>query len=161
MLQLTLLVAVPAQRAVARAAGTTVILKTAPVDPYSMFTGYYIRLDYEISRPRHLSGWQSAKNGAALYVVLNEGKGGFWEARSVHTSWPRNTPNGSVVIKGRKGPGRIEYGTESYYVPEDARKRVEDDLRRHRDQTRVEVAVGPDGQAALVRVRTEDSVYDY
>jgi uncharacterized membrane-anchored protein len=161
VVQLALLAAVPAQKIHVRLFGKTVILKTAPVDPFDWMAGYHVTLSYEISTPRGVPGWDEAKDGDTVYVVLKEDTDGIWNAESVHTEWPEGIPPESVVIKGRKRYSRIIYGIESYYIPEGAREKLEADLQKHREDARIEVKVGSSGKAALMRLLVQDRVYDY
>jgi len=86
---------------------------------------------------------------------------GFWNAVSVHQTRPESVPDGAVVIKGKLQHGRIIYGIETYFIPEDARDVVEKDLRENQNQARVEVKVDSFGHAALVKLLIEDRVYEY
>lgn len=108
--------------------GTPVLLKTAPVDPWDVFRGEYVRLGYEISR---LPGGNVADNiaeksnlsGKKVYVVLEEGDR-YWKAVSINQVKPKPGEN-QVVIKGRinyydedQREYHVSYGLESYYVQE-------------------------------------------
>jgi len=159
VLQLVLLAAVPAKRFIAEAVGDRVLLRIRPVDPFSIFRGYYMRIGYEISRPESLMD-DSVPDGH-VYVVLVEGRDGVWEGRSIHSTWPERLPDGAVVIKGRKRRRQINYGIESFYVPEDERHAIEADLRRRGQDALAEIAIGPGGQAVLLSLRVGDRVYDY
>ena len=156
--QALVLAAVPARQIYTRQTGTTVILKTAPRDPYNILSGYYVTLTYEIDRPQIRRYRTESKHA---WVVLREGADGIWNADSAHDSRPESIPDGCVVIKGRKKGGRIVYGIESYFIPENARDTVERDLRQHRGQARVEVKIDSFGHAALIRLLIEDKVYEY
>jgi uncharacterized membrane-anchored protein len=168
-LQLAVLAAVPAPQAYTRLTGRTVILKTAPVDPYDVMSGYYVTLSYEISNLSRISGGNAFVNKKdatdgepiAVYVVLREGTDGVWAAESVHDSWP-DVPADRVVIKGLYRYWMpMEFGIERFFIPETAREAVEKDLREHREGARVEVKVDSFGRAALMRLRIGDRVYDY
>lgn len=156
--QALILAAVPARQIYTRQTGTTVILKTAPRDPYDILSGYYVTLTYEIARPKIRRYRTESKHA---WVVLKEGADEIWHADSAHDSRPESIPDGCVVIKGRKKGGRIVYGIESYFIPENARDTVERDLRQHRGQARVEVKIDSFGHAALIRLLIEDRVYEY
>jgi uncharacterized membrane-anchored protein len=163
-LQLAVLAAVPAPQVYTRLTGRTVILKTAPIDPYDVMSGYYVTLSYEISNPRRIAGGEAflkGENAAAVYVALREGADGVWEAESVHDAWP-DVPPDRVIIKGRGlHYSLIEYGIERFFIPETAREAVEKDLRANREAARVEVKVDSFGRAALLRLLIGDRVYDY
>ncbi len=161
--QLLLLAAVPAPKILPRIVGDPVVLKIAPVDPYNIFSGYYLNLSYEISRLDHLEKDLEARaeGSTPIYVVLVEGDDGIWQAVSCHAKRPSTRPAGAVVIKGRKHLRWIQYGIESFYVPEDERETIEAYLRKHIDEVVAEVKVGPLGNAVLLRIRIGDRVYEY
>ncbi len=161
VLQTLILAAVAARKIYIRQIGTTVILKTAPHDPYSIISGYYAGLNYEISRPQISEKWRLWPESESIWVVLEKGDDEIWHAVSVHNSRPESVPDGCVVVKGRKKHGRIVYGIESYFIPENARDTVEHDLREHRDQARAEVKIDSFGNAALIRLLIQDRVYEY
>ncbi|HYE74982.1 MAG TPA: GDYXXLXY domain-containing protein, partial [Blastocatellia bacterium] len=48
--QVLILISMPLSKAYTRATGRSVILKVAPVDPYTILSGYYVTLNYDISR---------------------------------------------------------------------------------------------------------------
>jgi len=160
IIQLLLLGAVSAQRIIPIYAGRTVILKIEPVDPYDIFRGYYLNLDYEISRLDSLKQDHLPEKGR-VYVVLEENKQGLWKATSVHTQWPNEIPDTAVVIKARKEYSRFNYGLESFYVPETERTRIESELRKNISDAYAEVAVGPFGNAIILRLRLKDKLYEY
>jgi uncharacterized membrane-anchored protein len=161
--QALILAAVPGRQVYTRLAGRTLLIKTAPVDPYNLLGGYHVILNYEISRP---ADWprteQEFKRGQVLYVVLKPAPDGTWSAQGVHAERPKDLDADAVVIKGRRQgwPG-IRYGIESYYIPEDARGRIEQDLRTNAGKARAEIKVDPFGNAALLRIIIEDRTYEY
>jgi uncharacterized membrane-anchored protein len=163
VVQLAILAAVPAQKIHTRITGTTVILKTEPVDPYSVMSGYYVTLSYNISRlPDNMSG--SLDYHRPCYVVLEpdpEDKFGAWKAVSTHKEYPATVQPGQVVIKGRYDGWRIKYGIEDYYIPEGMRQEIEEALRKNNREARVEVKVASTGEAALVRLLIGDRTYEY
>jgi uncharacterized membrane-anchored protein len=164
LVQVLILAAVPGQKMYTLLTGRTVVLRTAPVDPYDILSGYYVTLSYEISRFANVPGsaaFDGQEDGTPLYVVLCQGEDGFWQAESVHPARP-DVAADRIVIKGRKESWRtIEYGIETYYIPEAARGTIEDDLRRRARDARIEVKVDRFGRAALVRLLIGDRVYDY
>ena len=160
-LQVLILAAVPAGKIYTRYTGKTVILKTAPYDPYTIMSGYYVNLSHEISRPEISDEWRNWHKGQPVWVVLKKGNGEIWNADSVHNSRPESAPENCIVIKGEKEQRRIVYGIESYFIPEDARDKVESDLRKNPDQARVEVKIDSFGNSALVSLMIQDRVYKY
>jgi uncharacterized membrane-anchored protein len=163
LLQLVILAAVPYSKMHTRKTGVTVILKTAPIDPYSVMSGYYVTLTYEISRLSDAMRSRLIEN-KDCYVVLEQDPNdpyGFWNAVSVSMSFPATLAPGQVVIKGRYEGWTVTYGIERYYIPEDKRQTLEQAIRKNRDATRIEVKVDAKGNAALSRLLIGNEVYDY
>jgi uncharacterized membrane-anchored protein len=158
--QLLILAAVPAQKIRTRVTGKTILLKTAPVDPYSVMSGYYVVLGYEISNPTVSAAWKEWPKGSAVWVVLKSDSNGIWDAVSVYDKMPA-IPDGCIVIKGKTTGWRIEYGIESYFIPEDAREKVSRDFRSHSREAKAEVKVDSSGNAALIKLIIQDRVYEY
>jgi uncharacterized membrane-anchored protein len=158
--QLLILAAVPAQKIHTRITGKTILLKTAPVDPYSVMSGYYVTLGYEISNPKISTEWKDWPEGKPVWVMLKVDSNGIWDAVSVHDKRP-SVPNDCVVIKGKASRWRIEYGIESYFIPEDARDKVTRDLRSNSKEAKAEVKVDSSGNAAITKLIIQDRVYEY
>ncbi len=138
LLQAAIIAAVPAKHIRARATGKLITIKTAPVDPYDFLSGYHVVLRYEISRPEGFdSQWQNRnRRNTDVYVVLKEGEDGVWSAGLMHDKWPEDIAEGCIVIKGKKTYRGIEYGIESYFIPEENRSVIEKDLRENRRQAK-------------------------
>lgn len=115
--------------------GVPVLLKTALIDPWDVFRGEYVRLGYEISSIKaesvkddlNLKGNQYDKK---VYVALEKGDK-YWNAVGIYEERPDAGPN-QVVLKARllyydqhQKEYRLQYGIESYYVPEGEGKRLE------------------------------------
>ena len=162
-LQLGLLAFIPAGQLWIRATGQTVLLKTAPVDPYSILSGYYMTLGYEIGDTRNLPGWDKLdwQEGAECWVLLAPDEGGAWKALSVHKQVPP-VPAGQAVIRGRyrrwRGP---DYGIETYYIPEKVRHEMADVFRNSRERPLVEVKIAKSGAAAIVRIHAGNRTFEY
>jgi uncharacterized membrane-anchored protein len=133
--------------------GTVIQLETAPVDPRDLFRGDYVVLNYRIStlEPAKLRSSYIARvyPGSTVYVGLEQ-RGQFWEAVSLDDI----SPPAGLFIKGtvRERTGqptfRVEYGIESYFVPEGTGRRIE----AARKPLTVEVAVTSRGTAIIRRV---------
>jgi uncharacterized membrane-anchored protein len=145
--------------------GTPVVLKTAPIDPRSLFRGDYVRLNYAISQLSvdKLAGDREFERGDTIYVALRPA-GEFWEAVSVHRARPP-AAEGQVAIKGRVEyinqrafslPGAppepvksisVKYGVENYFVPEGEGRALE---RPKPDETvSIRLVVDRRGNAAI------------
>lgn len=124
--------------------GVPVVLETRPVDPRSLFSGDYIRLNYLISQISEGIGEERGFNPHdTIYVVLKEGAP-YWTPVSIHHQMPE-IPPGLVAIKGEvlaasgmrwnpetRSPEtlpirdlNVRYGIENYYVPEGEGTRLE------------------------------------
>jgi len=116
--------------------GTLVVLETEPVDPRSLFSGDYVRLNYSISTLRldKVGGDRDFKIHDPAYVVLRAGDP-YWQPVAVYHQMP-SMAAGQVAIRGevqysgeflwnpdtRKSEKiphlSLRYGIENYYVPE-------------------------------------------
>jgi uncharacterized membrane-anchored protein len=164
-LQLLILIGVPAQKFIARTTGRSVILKVQPVDPYSILSGYYVTLGYEISRSGDFPRAPGVPNtdpnpGGVVYAIVEQQDNGVWHPVELAGSLPTSLPDNLMAIRGRYVGGRIEYGIEQFYIPESKRGVIDKDLREHLGNARVEVKVDADGNAALVKLLIEDRVYE-
>jgi uncharacterized membrane-anchored protein len=154
--QTALILAVPAQALYIHLIGKTVILQTVPMDPYEWLRGYSQTLRYDISSQdslRKLPGWQELPKqqlnskrlaliqpGTRFYVILAEPASPAlpnnlpqpWKPVAVSTKRPSKLPINQVAIKGLVREGFIQYGLETYYIPEDQREQINADLRAAR-----------------------------
>jgi uncharacterized membrane-anchored protein len=162
LIQVAIVALVPAKQIYSRMTGRLITIKTAPVDPYSLLSGYYVILSYQISRsPNDNPNLFNEQGDHLVYVVLKEDPNKVWIIDSVNKQLPTNIPSDKVLIKGTASYNRIEYGIESYFIPEDKRQTIEHDLRNNRDKTYAQIKVDKFGNAALVNLRIGDTVYEY
>jgi uncharacterized membrane-anchored protein len=164
IIQILILVAVPARRVFTKVTGKTVVLKVQPVDPYSILSGYYATLGFDISSvdafPNATGMLQEFSDGAWCYAIVEEGDDGTWKPISLEHELPANLPDNRVALLGRINHGAIRYGIEEFYIPEAQRHRIAEDLSRNVDKARVEVKVDRSGHAALERLKIEDRIYE-
>ena len=158
--QVLILIAVPAQKMYTRVFGRTVVLQVAPVDPYSLLSGYYVTLGYAISPTAAFPNQAEPGHEGTVYAVIEQGVDGVWKPVRLDETLPRLLPPNQAAIRGHIRYGRIEYGIEEFYIPESKRTVLADDLRQHTDAARAEVKVDARGNVALVRLRIEDRVYE-
>ena len=133
--------------------GREIVLPIIPVDPRDLFRGEYVRLGYEIGTvPLQLLVGPSPQRNAAFYVTLQKNPQGGWTPVKVTSTLPNETDPDRIVLKARTrvpfafGP-RVNYGIESYFVPEGQGRRLEDLARDKRMAARV--AVDARGNAAI------------
>jgi uncharacterized membrane-anchored protein len=136
--------------------GQEVLLKTIPVDPRDLFRGDYVILRYDLSTidlNRLSGGSQSLKQGNVVYVTLSVG-----EKYATVSSVSTVQPTGGLFLKGRVKQLQwnhmtVEYGIESYFVPEGKGRTIERQLGRTMD---VKVAVDASGAAVIHSLLVDD-----
>ncbi len=99
--------------------GEQIILKTRPVDPRDFLRGYYVRLNYDISRiapadlvttTKQKKLHRAFKRHSPIFVKLRRDEEGFWSPLSLHHT------RSEVKTDRRDGPhdivmrGRVLYG---------------------------------------------------
>lgn len=195
LLQIGLIAAVPAPAVYTFITGKTVVLQTAPVDPYDFLRGYYQVLSYNISDRTNLQklpGWKDLPGektpcppGAAcpqnthnvyrktsFYVILEAPKAATnpdrpqaWKPVRVSLENPGNLPANQIAIKGKYNGFLMEYGLETYYMPEDEREKVNQEIseaqRNQRQSFLVEVKVDKTGHAVPVSLWVRDRNYRF
>ncbi len=160
--QLVILAAVPAGKLNARLNGTLISIKTAPFDPYDFLSGYHVRLTYEISTPPGLQELKiERRRNAEVYVELKKEEDGTWSAGNIYRERPSELPGDSMVIKGRFRRSRIDYGIESYFIPEENRQEIEKALREQEAEATAQIKVDSFGNAAMVSLTVNGKVYEY
>ncbi|CAD5982314.1 hypothetical protein PCC9214_04953 [Planktothrix tepida] len=182
LFQLILILAVPSQAFYTQVTGKTVILQTAPVDPYDFFRGYYQTLSYDISNLntlKALPGWKEIvkgeeylPTGTLIYVTLEQPKDSTksqhpsaWKPVKVSAEYPQNLSNNQIVLQGKSTGWSIEYGLERYYMPENQREQINSTITeaQMKDQQSfvVEVKVNAQGKAIPVSLWVRDRNYQF
>ncbi len=148
-LQTLLIGSIAAQSIYTLATGTTVVLKTMPVDPYDLLRGYYQTLSYDISSFNTLNklpGWKSLKRQQGstnldrdrqVYVTLiktnpNSNPPQAWKPIAIDSQLPTNLSASKIAIRGVSNGNNIIYGLETYYMPEDRKDGVNEDINPDR-----------------------------
>jgi len=195
LLQIGLIAAVPAPSVYTFITGKTVVLQTAPVDPYDFLRGYYQVLSYNISDRTNLQklpGWKdlpgektpcppggacpqntyNVYRNTSFYVILeapkaatNPGSPQAWKPVRLSRENPGNLPANQIAIKGKYNGFLMEYGLETYYMPEDEREKVNQDISEAQSSQRqsflVEVKVDKTGHAVPVSLWVRDRNYRF
>jgi uncharacterized membrane-anchored protein len=139
-----------------------VTLRTAPIDPYSPLSGYYVTLAYEavspvvdLSRPGGGLGFQE---GDRLWVTVERDEP-FWRSVSITRERPPET-EGRVSMRGRWMGWRAAIdGAGRLYIPEAKRERVAQLMREAQGRGLVDLRVGPDGFCSVLRLRVGGEVF--
>ena len=163
--QVAILAAKPAEKLrIRHVTGRQIVLRTEPVDPYDVMRGYYMTLSYEIARPPGREVLDDVRPDETVYTVLAQGENDVWSAVSVHMEMPTELGPNEVVIRGHKDSswrGSIHYGIEQYFVPEEMRHKISDEIREERHRILIDVAVDPQGRASVLRLHVGDKTYEY
>ena len=125
--------------------GQEIVLKTAPIDPRDLFRGDYVTLNYEISRIdlNDIPYDANFSSGETIYACLSK-KEKFRTIDSVsHTKPSLNEEQ--VCMRGRvtnsfNNRTSVEWGIESYFVPEGKGQLIE--RQRNAENVSVIVSLG-------------------
>lgn len=169
LLQTGLILAAPAQPFYTQVTGKTVVLQTAPVDPYDFLRGYSQTLNYDISRTenlRSLPGWKDLRGqqagekssdyldaGTRFYLILEAPASAessppkAWKPVRVSRDRPTNLPTNQIGLKGKSTGNSIEYGLETYYMPESRTDEINQDISQAR--------LGRQSQSVVVEVKVD------
>lgn len=148
--------------------GTEVILKTEPVDPRDLFRGDYVTLNYEISTlDLEDVPAEDAYFGYndRIYLALTL-EGGYGVPKKIYRSPPddelyiKGTVRDIIYDWGEAEDGfiseephlkelRVEYGIESYFVPEGRGIEIESQQWTGREKVNVKVVVDKYGNAVI------------
>jgi uncharacterized membrane-anchored protein len=185
VLQAALILGIPAPAAYLHLTGRPIVIKTIPVDPYDFLRGYSVILNYEISRfdtLRKLAGWetlekdpnskgQALEPGSYFYVVLQAPASTTqppqpWQPVRVSRDRPTDLTANQAILQGQATYGGVEYDLETYYIPEDQRNEINDDINQARwgRQPRpivVEVKVNRQGDAVPASFWVGDRRYRF
>lgn len=149
-------------------ASRVVTLKVVPIDPNDMFRGDYVTLHYAISQLDFgkLQGDDAAASGDIIYVTLEKQADSLqWTPVAVAHGRPFVTQRG-VALRGTvtsvnaskagQPPDRVDvdYGIESYFVPQGTGKEIEDECRK--GEVNVDIAVDAQGRGAIKAMRRKD-----
>lgn len=188
ILQTLLIIGLPAAAIHTYLTGRTVILQTAPVDPYSPILGYSQILNYDISpmnKLEKLPGWQALPkdkykmsnypvNNSTFYLILeaptNNQNRQPWQPVAISAKPPTNLPANQIFIKGKAKFNRAEYGVETYYMPEDRIREINQEFadlqKAARSQDKLlpvvmEVRIDSQGTGVPVSIWVNDRQYTF
>ncbi len=114
----------------------------------------------------------NVKTGTNFYVILespkdvvNSGSPKAWKPVRVSLENPSNLPANQIALQGKYNGWRMEYGLETYYMPENEREKVNQDIgeaQRGKPQSFVvEVKVDKTGHAVPVSLWVRDRNYRF
>ena len=101
LLQLALLAKIPSGQIEALQTGRAIRLKAYAVDRDNIWSGSYLRLKYDISRPVLSLAWQEFKPGTDVFILLQREEDGTWAMNSLLRKKPENLGSDRVFLKGK------------------------------------------------------------
>ncbi len=176
--QLLIILAIPSQSLYTYAFGKTVTIQTIPVDPYDLLRGYSQTLRYDIisnwNQLKKLPGGQDLNETETFYVTLqapeflNKQPPLPWTAIAVSNEKPDSLPDNQIAIAGNtEGYRGAVYGLETYYMPENQRQKINQEIRDLQRQPNgkipfvVEVKIDSRGKAIPVSLWIGDRRYQF
>lgn len=160
--------------------GTEVLLKTVPVDPTDLFRGEYVTLNYEIStlNVRELQAKEVYFDyNDRIYLSL-ELKDGYGVPKRIYVNPPENELyiagkvkdvvydwENSEVIGTGENTGikelRVDYGIESYFVPEGKGMEIERKQWTEEQAVTVKIAIDKRGNALIKSLLIDGKEVEY
>lgn len=187
--QTALILVLPFQSAYTYFTGTTVVLQTAPVDPYDFLRGYFVILSYDISSRdtlQALPGWETIPEVSSeseserrslfqtkpqFYLILEAPTESTtppapWRPIRVSAEAPRALASNQIALKGRLQGWQAVYDLEKYYIPEDQRQDINAAIAQVQQNSGsqdfvVEVKINPQGQAVPLSLWVADRNYRF
>jgi hypothetical protein len=152
LVQVGILAAIAGRHAAVREWGAAVTLRTAPVDPYDVLSGYYLVFRYEVERLPDPLRPAGLSTGDRLWLVVRRGEPA-WELEAVSRERPPEAAD-RVAIPARWEGGRAKIeGADRVYLPETSREAAEKVSRDAGGVGLVDLRVGGDGTVAVLRIR--------
>lgn len=154
--QIVLLAVIPLTRLEAITGGRPISLVTRPVDPYDLWAGYFVTLNYQIEADAQ-DDWRGDDDEVWLWISPAEPG---WTLTEV-LSGRDDLPSGEVAIPARVDEyGRIRLKDAGrMYIPEDSRTEVETAMREAKARPVVDLLVDSKGQVVVRRLRVDDVVF--
>jgi uncharacterized membrane-anchored protein len=164
LLQIGLLGWIIVDRAMLLRSGQEIRLAVVPVDPRDLFRGDFVTLRYAISTLRSdaLAGDDTFTWQQPIHVALAQDASGDWTASAITHQPPASGLYlaGTITSITDRDSGcagtltcqeyTVAYGLEKFFVPEGTGRELE--TLRNDQKVAVDVAVAPNGRAALKRL---------
>jgi len=135
-----------------RSTGTPITLRTVPVDPYDLLSGYYLDLRYEVEVKAGQPAPGGIESGDHFWITVRRGSEAWEYVNS--TLWKPDPAPDLVLLPAVWRRGRAELvGAGRIYVPEAQRREAEERVLEFEGRGLVDLRVGEDGTLAVVRLR--------
>ena len=150
--QVGVLAAIVGEQVLLRATGRPVSLRTVPIDPYDMLSGYHLVLGYEVEEQATARRPAGVREKDAVWLTLSPGDEA-WDLYSVSVERPAPVA-GRVSMRAQWTGGRVRLrGAGRLYLPEAERHRAERLFDEAGSRAIADLRVGADGRPALERLR--------
>lgn len=141
--------------------GREITLATTPIDPRDLLRGDYVIINLELTNlPVSLPGGSSDfQRGSEIYVELEVDADGIARAKRVDRQLPKGA---SLVLAGKVSRVladtiRIDYGLDTFFVPEGTGKAIE---QLPRDRVQLVAVVDAQGNAMPLRLLIDGKPFD-
>lgn len=177
LLQLLIILIIPSKSFYTYKTGQNAIIQTRPVDPYDLLRGYSQTLSYDISNLDNLQklpGEKKLNRGDTLYLTLQAPKSSNqkpplpWTAVAISKTKPSNLATNQIALKGIISDyDTVEYGLETYYMPEDKREKLNQEIQAISNQNNetqafvVEIKVDKFGNSIPISLWVRDRNYRF
>lgn len=144
--------------------GDEYLVKTQPVDPRDLFRGDYVILSYDVSRIDLNDVKTDSSNyeiGEDVFVIIEKDVQGYLTAEEISRYPPSNENLKFIKAKVTRNSSnslRLEYGIESYFVPEGEGREIE---RYRGDGMDVKIAVDKKGNAIIKELLIDGKVVNF
>ena len=127
-LQVLIVAVVPVRKIMTLRNGKPVTLRVEPVDPYSILSGYYVTLGYDVSlKGRFPKVEPELKEDEVVYAVIAKGPDGVFKPVRLSRERPGSLDPDQLFLKGRTEGwvgAPIDYGISQFYIPESRRDEI-------------------------------------
>ncbi len=165
LLQTGAIAALIVNRAMLLSHGREILLTVVPVDPRDLLRGYYVRLNYGVSQISTSLMRQSGRPGAgrSIYVTLErrgQAEDETWVPVAASPEPPAAPEEDSKIVlhgtmdqpfawltSNNVAAVHVKYGIESYFIPENAGRDLEQATRT--GAVKAVISVDRDGAAAI------------
>jgi len=147
--------------------GKKITVKIVPVDPRSVFRGDYIILNYEFSRlslGKIMHDKAGLRRGQRVFVTIAK-TNGEWQAVAASSEHPGKAGTDEIILRGSVtgwpsgNSTEVNYGIESYFVPEGKGKQIEKDIARR--MITAELSVDKKGYASVCKILIDGREIDF
>lgn len=167
LIQVALILSIQIRKELSLRSGKRITVKIVPVDPRSVFRGDYITLNYEFSRlnlnqiKHDKTGFRRGQQVFVTITITN----GEWKAVAASAEHPGEAGADEIIMRGSVtgwpsgNSANVNYGIESYFVPEGKGRQIEKDIARR--LITAEISVDRKGYALVCKILIDGREIDF